>query len=138
MYNMSILSSSYIDNKTKISMQFLADVIKRMIEIKILTKNDLYNLSEKQILEKIDKCEYDNISKCFKIWQNATKINEGDNYVEDKYCRSIKAKVRYIVPLVRDKDQYIRINKISKNEKQDIEKCLNYETKKYTYFDFNF
>ena len=137
-YNMSILSSSYIDNKTKISMQFLADVIKRMIEIKILTKNDLYNLSEKQILEKIDKCEYDNISKCFKIWQNATKINEGDNYVEDKYCRSIKAKVRYIVPLVRDKDQYIRINKISKKAKQDIEKCLNYETKKYTYFDFNF
>ena len=58
-----------------------------------------------------------------------TQINEADELVEDKYCVSIKSKIRYINPLVRsENNDYIRINKI----------CLNYTTKKYAYFDFNF
>ena len=55
-----------------------------------------------------------------------------------KYCHSIKAKIRYIVPLVEQLGNYVRINQISEIAKQDIEKALNYETKKYVYLDFNF
>ena len=51
---------------------------------------------------------------------------------------SIKAKIRYIVPLVRAEDKFVRINEISDVSKQDIERCLNFKTKKYAYFDFNF
>lgn len=136
--NMSELSSSYITNETKLTMQFLADIIKKMNEKGIINKSDLYKLSEEKIINRIENCQYDNISNCFKMWKNAIKINESDVSVNDKYCMSIKAKIRYIVPLVRDQDKFIRINQISDLAKQDVEKCLKYKTKKYAYFDFNF
>ena len=40
-HTMSILYSMYIRNKTKFSMQFLADIMKKMAEKKLITINDL-------------------------------------------------------------------------------------------------
>ena len=137
--NMSKLSKFYISNNAKITMQFLADIIKKMNQKGLINKEDLYKLSEKDVIEKIENCEYDNISKCFKAWRNTTQINESDIPVEDKYCVSINAKRRYINPLVEiNNDNYVRVNQISDIAKQDIERCLNFQTKKYAYFDFNF
>lgn len=138
-HTMSMLSSMYIRNKTKFSMQFLADIMKKMSEKDLITINDLYNLSEKEVIQKIENCEIGNIAKCFKIWKNATNVCESDTRVDDKYCVSIdKIKIRYINPLVRNKDEFMRINKISDIAKQDIEKALNYKTKKYAYLNFDF
>lgn len=128
----------YISNRTLLSMQFLADLMKEMSEKKLITKRDLYTLSEKDVINMIENCEDKNISECFNLWKNTTQIGESDTPISDKYCKSIKGKLRYIVPLVRCENEYIRINKISDVARQDIENCLNYETKKYAYFDFNF
>ena len=136
--NMSQLSSLYIDNRTKLTMQFLADIMKKMSEKNLITKKDLYNLSEKEVIEKISSCNYENISNCFKFWKNTTNINESDEKVEDKYCVSVKSKMRYIVPLVKQENQYIRINNISEEANQNIQRCLNFQTKKYAYLDFKF
>lgn len=132
------LSAEYIENRTKFSMQFLADIIKKMSERNLIKKEDLYHLSEKEIIKKIEDCEWDNISKNFEIWKKATKIKESDTQVEDKYCVSIKAKIRYIVPLVKVENKYLRVNKISENARQEIEKALNFRTQKYAYLDFKF
>lgn len=137
-HTMSKLSSSYIQNKTKFSMQFLADIMKKMSEENLISKKDLYNLSEKEVIEKIEACECDNIAKCFDFWKNATEIKENDTPIAGKYCVSIKAKIRYIVPLVRVQNKLIRINKISESASQDIEKALNFKTRKYAYLDFKF
>lgn len=136
--NMSILSKSYMDNRTKLSMQLLADIVKKMSEEKQITKNDLYNLSEKEIMGKIKNCKCDDIAQTFIKWKNAEKVYESDILVENTYCKSIKAKIRYINPLVREEDNYIRIKKISENAKRDINNCLEFKTKKYAYFDFGF
>ena len=137
--NMSKLSTFYISNNAKITMQFLADIIKKMNQNGLINKEDLYKLSEKDVIKKIENCEYGNISKCFKTWKNTTQINESDIPVEDKYCVSINAKRRYINPLVEmDNNNYVRVNQISDIAKQDIDRCLNFKTKKYAYFDFNF
>lgn len=130
---MRILSNSYIDNKTKISMQFLADIIKKMNQKGLITQKELYQLSEEQVIEKIEKCEYNNISNYFKRWKNETRIGESDIEIKDKYCVAIKAKIRYIVPLVNG----IRINKISEKAENEIQKALNYKTKKYAYLNFD-
>lgn len=135
---MSTLSISYMDNKTKLSMQFLSDIIKKMHDQNLISKNDLYNLSEKEIIQKIEKCKNDNISENFKKWENTSKIYESENFQENKYCKSIKTKIRYINPLVNDNGKYVRIDKISEKSKQNIQKCINYKTKKYVYFDFEF
>ena len=136
--NMRKLSKSYIDSKTKLSMQFLADIIIKMNEAKLITKNDLYNLSEKEIIKKIESCNYNNISQKFNKWKNTEKIDESDTFVENKYCKNIKAKIRYINPLVREKEKFIRISEVSDSAKKEIEGCLNFTTKNYAYFDFQF
>lgn len=68
--------------------------------------------------------------------KNAEKINESDEKIENKYSVSINAKIRYIVPLVRQNDKFIRINKLSKKADEDINRALNYTAKKYAYLDF--
>ena len=136
--NMSILSKSYMDNRTKLSMQLLADIIKKMYDQNLITKKDLYNLSEREIIEKIDNCKRNDIVQTFNKWKNAEKVYESDILVENTYCKSIKAKKRYINPLVREEDNYIRIKKISEDAKRDINNCLEFKTKKYAYFDFKF
>lgn len=133
---MSKLAESYIWNKTKLSMQFLADTMKEMSQAGFITKQDLYELSEKQIIEKIEKCEYHNIAKRFEIWKNVEQIEECDEPVEGAYCVSINAKKRYIVPLVKQENEFIRIKEISPKAKKDIETFLNYNPKKYACLDF--
>lgn len=138
-HTMSKLSRMYRREKTVFSMQFLADIMKKMSQRNFINIDDLYNLSEKEVIEKIENCNYDNISECFNIWRNATKINTSDTLPINKYFVSIeKMKVRYINPIVKDNGKYERIYNISESAKEDIEKTLNYKTVKYTYLDFQF
>lgn len=135
---MRILSNTYITNEANLTMQLLADIMKKMSNRDLITKKDLYNLSEKEVIQKIENCDYDNISRCFDFWKKATKIGESDTYINNKYCVSIKAKIRYIIPLVRVNNDFIRINQISEIADEEIKKAINFETKKFAYLDFNF
>lgn len=138
-HTMSILSPLYTRNKTVFSMQLLADIMKKMNSKNLISKSDLYKYSEKEIIKKIENCHEGNISKCFKVWKNATDINESDEKPNDKYFVSIdKLKVRYINPLVRDGNEYTRVKEISDKAREDIESTLKPKTKKYVYLDFKF
>ena len=138
-HTMSILSRLYRREKTVFSMQLLADIMKRMSDKNMISINDLYKLSEKEIIEKIEHCNEENISKCFHMWRKATEINTSDTLPTNKYYVSIeKMKCRYINPLVQNKGKYERIYNISENAKRDIEEALNYKNAKYTYLDFKF
>lgn len=134
---MSQLSCLYISSETKLAMQFLADIVKKMVDENLLTKEDLYTISEDEIINKIENAPIKDISNSFKLFKNSTKIYEADTEIKDKYCVSIKAKNRYILPLVRKNNTYIRINEVSTQAKDDIDNFLNYKTKKYAYLDFN-
>lgn len=127
------LSNSYIDNKTKFSMQFLADIMKIMSSQNLITKKDLYELSEREVIERIENCDYADISQKFDMWKNAHEIKESDEKVKDKYCVSVDAKIRYINPLVNG----IRISEISEVAKEEIQKALEFKTRKYAYLDFD-
>lgn len=133
-HTMSILSSMYIQAKTKFSMQFLADIMKKMSEHNLITINDLYTLTEKDVIEKIENCKSDNIANSFGSWKNAKNIIESDEQPKDRYFVSIdKVKIRYINPLVSDSNNYVRIADISSNAKRDIDNALNFKTKKFVY-----
>ncbi len=135
--NVSELGKLYIVNETKFTMQFLADTMKDMSEKGLITKKDLYNMSEQEVIKLIENCEYNDISKKFKIWIEAQNINESDTIVPNRYCVNIeKVKKRYINPLVNFENKYVRIANISDIAKKDIEGILNFKTKKYAYLDF--
>ena len=60
-HTMSILSRLYRREKTIFSMQLLADIMKKMSVQNMITINDLYKLSEKEIISKIENCNDENL-----------------------------------------------------------------------------
>ena len=135
---MSELSILYMDDKTRFGMQFLADIMKRMSELKLITVSDLYELSEKEIIDKIKVTKDYNISDCFKKWQEGNEVKVSEEEPKDKYSVKVKAKKRYIDPLVKTEDGIKRISEVSEKAKNNIDNCLNYTFDRYTYMDFKF
>ena len=135
---MSELSILYMNDKRRFSMQFLADIMKRMSNAGIITINDLYELSEKEIIDMIKECKDFNISECFNIWQNGLDVKTNNEKVLNKYSINVKAKKRYINPLVKTKNGVERIMDISDKAKECINSCLEYTFDRYIYMDFNF
>ena len=126
----SKLSVIYRDDRTRYSMQLLADIVKKLNEDNLLTLEDLYNLKESEVIEMIENHEYKEI---FNIWKKAKKVKTSDEEPKDVYYVHHGAKVRYIDPLVNGE----RISNICKIAKNMIDKNLSYDMTKYVYLDFN-
>ena len=138
---MSMLSRLYRRNKTKFTMQFLADTMKKMSEAGLISVSDLYKYSEKEVMKMIENSSLENISDAFKTWKNADSINESDDMPEaGTYFVSIdNVKVRYINPLVKTQNGEVkRIVDISDKAKEAINVAKEYKTKKYVYLDFKY
>ena len=133
---MSILSKCYMSDERRFAMQFLADIMKKMNELGLISINDLYNLSEKEVIEKIKACHYNNISFAFNLWQNANAILVSDKEIVNKYCVYVKTKKRYIDPLVQIGNDLLRVSEISNKSNDAINECLNYDFNRYLYMDF--
>ena len=125
----SKLSIMYRDDKTRYSMQFIADIVKRLNDEKIITKNDLYNLKEKDIIKIIENSKY---SKIFNIWRKAKRIHSSNEPPKNVYYVKQKSKIRYIDPLVNNK----RISNICLISKKCIDKNLKYNMDNYVYLNF--
>lgn len=120
-------------------MQFLADMCKSMNKAGYLTIDDLYTLSEGEIISKFLNCDDDYLSESFRKFQNVDTVYQSDNFVEGRYCVNVKAKSRYIDPLVLTESGAIRISKVSKKINNEINAYLSIpKGGYYTYFDFGF
>ena len=126
----SKLSVIYREDRTRYSMQLIADIVKKLIEDKLLTQADLYNLKESEVIDMIEKHKY---SEIFNKWKNAKKVKTSEEEPKNVYYVKHPAKIRYIIPLVSGK----RITDICKLSKNMIDKNLNYDMNKYVYLDFN-
>ena len=127
----SKLSIIYREDRTRYSMQLLADIIKKLNEDRLITKEDLYNKKESEIIEIIENSKYKEI---FNIWKNAKNVKVSKEKPENVYFVHHGAKIRYIDPLVNKK----RISSISEEAKKEIDKNLSYDMNNYVYLDFNF
>ena len=121
----SKLSIIYREDRTRYSMQLIADIIKKLNEDGLITKEDLYNKKESEIIEIIENSKY---KKIFNIWKNAKEKPKNVYFVHHG------AKIRYIDPLVNKR----RISSIIKEAKKEIDKNLSYDMNNYVYLDFNF
>ena len=127
----SKLSIIYRDDRTRYSMQLLADIIKKLNEDGLITKEDLYNKKESEIIEIIENSKYKEI---FNIWKNAKNVKVSKEKPKNVYFVHHGAKIRYIDPLVNKK----RISSISEEANKEIDKNLSYDMNNYVYLDFNF
>ena len=127
----SKLSIIYREDRTRYSMQLIADIIKKLNEDGLITKEDLYNKKESEIMEIIENSKYKEI---FNIWKNAKNVKVSKEKPENVYFVHHGAKIRYIDPLVNKR----RISSIIKEAKKEIDKNLSYDMNNYVYLDFNF
>lgn len=130
--------ANYDDDNNRTVMQFLADIVKSMNVKEYITINDLYELSEEDIIHKILNCNDIYIKESFAKFQNAISVFGSEIPVNNKYCISVKAKKRYIVPLTQNNGEVRRINEIDKTANEEVENYMNLKRSKYTGFDFEF
>ena len=134
----SKLWPEWVSARDRCVMQFLADMCKSMNKKGYLTIEDLYTLSEKEVIDKILNCNDKYLSLSFKKFQNESNVYESNKLIKDKYCINIESKTRYVNPLVlTDKGTY-RIKDISKKANKEITNYLQLPKGGYTYFDFDF
>ena len=127
----SRLSIIYREDRTRYSMQLLADILKRLSNENKISKKDLYELKESDIINIIENSKYNNI---FNIWKNAKKVKISKEEPKNVYYVHHGAKVRYIDPLFNGE----RISKRCKIANKMIENNLAYNMNNYVYLDFNF
>lgn len=127
----SRLSIIYREDRTRYSMQFIADILKQLSNENKISKQDLYNLKESEVIDIIESSKYNDI---FNIWKNATKVKTSKEEPKDVYYVHHGAKIRYIDPLVNGE----RISKICKIANSMINKNLSYDMNNYVYLDFKF
>ncbi len=127
----SRLSVIYREDRTRYSMQLIADILKRLIDEGKISKNNLYELKESDVIDIIESSRYKEI---FNIWRKAKKVKVSKERPENVYYVHHGAKVRYIDPLFNGE----RISKCCKIANKMIENNLSYDMNNYVYLDFDF
>lgn len=139
-HSISKLWPRWIEDEDRLCMQFIADIIKSMNIKGYITIDDLYNLSEKEVMQLIENCEDNYIKKAFENFKNATRnsVYKSDSPIKEIYCTSVRGKKRYINPLVMFENKVCRIKEVSSSANNDITKFLNMKLHNYIGFDFDF
>lgn len=127
----SQLSVIYRNNKTRFSMQFIADILKRLQNRGEITLSDLYNLKEQDVIDRIAASPYRDI---FATWRAATAVQASPTPPPDVYYVHQPSKVRYIDPLFSGE----RLSAISEDAKNLIADNLSYRMDDYVYLNFAF
>lgn len=123
----------WISSEDTITMYFFGDIIKKMHNKQYITKNDLYELSERQIIDLIKNCQDKTISDLFNKFMKYNNKNfiESERLVDNKFCVSRKVKRRYINPLTNKG----RVYDISSRARKNIDEYINMKISKYAYMN---
>ena len=123
----SKLSVYYRDDETRFFMQVIADILKKVSCDGLITKRDLYELSDSEVIDIIKKSKYNDV---FNKLISVKKISKS---LDKPNCYYVKhgAKVRYIDPLFDGK----RMSLECKIAKKMIDKNLSYSMDNYLFLD---
>lgn len=137
-HDISKLWPRWIEDEDRLCMQFIADIVKSMNIKGYITIDDLYNLSENEVLKLIKNCDDSYIKNAFAFFRNATRdlVYKSDVPSDKIYCTNVKGKKRYVNPLVKYNNKVCRIKDVSAMANNDINNFLN--MKMHTYIGFNF
>jgi len=135
----SKLWPEWVSDKDRTVMQFLADMCKSLNKINKLSIDDLYTLSEEEVINKFKSCNDKYLEDTWKQFACCDRVYKSEKEINDKYCTNVKAKTRYVNPLVVIDNNIERIYDISLKAKDQIDKYLKLpKGGYYTYFDFDF
>ena len=125
------LSIKYREDKTRYSMQFIADILKELNKENLIKKEDLYSLKESDIIKIIENSKLKDV---FDKWRKSKKILTSKTKPENVHYMQQASKIRYIDPLVNG----VRISKLNKEADKEIQKNLSYKMDNYVYLNLKF
>ena len=126
----SRLSVIYREDRTRYSMQLIADILKNLNEENKISKKDLYEMKESEVINIIESSKYKEI---FNIWRKAKRVKTSTEEPKNAYYVHHGAKVRYIDPLFDGE----RMSRCCKIAKKMIDNNLSYDMNKFVYLDFD-
>lgn len=139
------LCERYQDSAARASLQFIADILDSMIAKNYLTTDDFYTMTEREIIDWILSCGDHTLAEAFRNFQRTTSAYDGATAKKDTYHTEVKAKVRYIDPLVKTTEQDVdgnpisrRISELDADTKSEIDSYLAIKQPRFVGFDFNF
>lgn len=121
----------WISSGDTITMYFFADILEKMYKQNFITKDDLYKLSEREIIDLIENCSNKEISNSFRNFMNCNSFVDCEEYRPDKFCVDRKVKRRYINPITNKG----RVYDISSFAKEKIDGYINMPISKFAYMD---
>ncbi len=127
----SRLSVIYREDRTRYSMQFIADILKKLNEENKISKKDLYEMKESEVINIIESSKYKEV---FNMWKNAKKVQVSTDEPKNVYYVHHGAKIRYIDPLFNGE----RMSKCCKIARKMIDNNLSYDMNKFVYLNFDF
>lgn len=135
------LSANYHSESARATLQFLADVLEMMIDKDLLSLDDLYAMSEREVIDWILSCGDPTISEAFRNFQRTTSAYASATIRKNTYCTDVRAKVRYIVPLVESREEdkpALRITEINEQTDDLVAEYVRKKQPKYVGFEFDF
>ena len=135
----SKLWPKWVSDEDRTVMQFIADVCKSFNKINMLDIDELYSLSEDEVINRFKNCSDKYLKEAWKKFSNCDRVFKSDKIINNKYCVNVKSKTRYVNPLVVINNKTKRIYDISPKSKKLIDEYLKLQKGGYyTYFDFDF
>ncbi|MCL2859774.1 MAG: hypothetical protein FWF46_04285 [Oscillospiraceae bacterium] len=126
-------SISMQKNEDKIYMYLVGDILKQATNYKLFKFEDLYKLSENEILNLIKNSNNNKLVEMLDVFMNLTNIGRSDSPVNDVYSISLECKKRYVNPFIYGEHQQGRASELSKYCNELLNQYLNYEDTKYAY-----
>ena len=117
-------------------MEIIVHIVKKLNEKNLIKVEDLYRLSEFEVIDIAKKSNILEVQKLVQNMANAKDLYESDTQVDGKYCIKCKAKYRYIDPLLLYGNSTVRLTEVSQTAKKAKEKLFNIDFSKYLYSNF--
>ena len=118
------------------AMKFITDTLAAMVRRGVIRRKDLYTSTDNVIMDIGLNCSDKRISDRWRYLPNLKKVYTKFNKVEKKYCTKIGRDLRYADPLVKIKNNYIRISKLDESIDKKINEFLDSDTDLYMYIDY--
>ena len=113
-------------NKDKYIMKYISEVVKKSVELNLITIDDLYTKKEEELVNIFRE----NFSS-FLIFENSRELIGSDSVVENTFYISFSTKKRNVIPLLGD----VRINEVSTVAKDIYLDLDNYCDCKFAYIE---
>lgn len=115
-------------NEDKYTMQFMADLLKDMIDNNKINLKDLYEVSEEYIVVMMQ-----GLYEEFNTFRETKSIERTEEMPKKNYYVTVDSKKRYVIPICINGNKIERLDTFSEECKEKLNIYLNFKDSKYAY-----